>query len=503
MLAILQLDALSRSFVDELLAEGRLPTIAGLVERGEWRSLQTPASHFTGATQPTLYSGIELGTHAQYYILQWAPEEQRIRFRRSFETPEATWDRLARAGRRSLALDPYEGYPPRQAAGVVGSGVQFHNYLGVERWTSPRAAGRTIDRLVGRRSPYVEEVFGRPHVPSLLRLRRRLLGAPGRLADAAVGLLAEGSFDLVWLTFLSCHIGGHQFWDLSQLDEGSLDESTKRLLEGTLGELYEGVDRALGRVLNALPEDADVILVSPLGMGKNNSRSDFLGQMLDAAVEGTVAPPGRSASVPLWKLRAAVPTQLRGRITQTLGPRLSREIMARTSVAGVDWGKTKAFVLPSDHNGQIRLNVRGRERDGIVDPGEAAELCDRIAAGLLSFRDLDGAPAIAGVDRREDIVAEDAPARALLPDLLVRWEETPSANLEAVVSPDFGRIERSGLGSGRAGGHTADAWALLLPGRSRIVPARGDEDVIDVAATAAALLGGDMTGLRGRPLLEG
>lgn len=501
MLAILQLDALSRSFVDQLLGEGRLPTLAGLVERGEWRSLETPASHFTGATQPTLYSGIELGEHAQYYILQWSPEEQRIRFRRSFDVPETTWERLARGGRRSLALDPYEGYPPREAAGVVASGVQFHNYLGVERWTSPPSARRTINRLVGRRRPYVEEVFGRPHVPSLLALRRRLIGAPGRLADAALGLMAEDSFDLVWLTFLSCHIGGHQFWNLSQLDEDSLDGPAKRLLEGTLGELYENVDRGVGRVLSALPEDADVIVVSPLGMGENTSRADFLGQMLDAAVKGEIEQKG-AASVPLWRLRAVIPTQVRGLITQTLGPTLSREVMARTSVTGVDWGQTKAFVLPSDHNGQIRLNLRGRERDGIVDPAEADELSDRIAAGLLSFRDLDGGPAIAGVDRVEDVVGPDAPARALLPDLLVRWAATPATRLEGVESPQYGRVERSGQGSGRAGGHTADGWALVVPGRSRLAALRGDENVIDVAATASALLGGDMTGLRGTPLLE-
>ena len=501
MLAILQLDALSRSFVDQLLGEGRLPNLAGLVERGEWRSLKTPASHFTGATQPTLYSGIQLGDHAQYYILQWSPEEQRIRFRRAFAAPEAIWDRLARAGRRCLALDPYEGHPPREAGGVVASGVQFHNYLGVERWTSPRAAGRTIDRLVGRRRPYVEEVFGRPHVPSLLALRRRLLDAPTRLVDAAIGLMAEDSFDLVWLTFLSCHIGGHQFWNLSQLDEKALDEPSKRLLQGTLGELYEGVDRGLGRMLNGLPEDTDLIIVSPLGMDENTSRADFLGQMLDATIEGRHEPK-RAATVPLWRLRAAVPTQVRGMITQTLGPTLSREVMARTSIAGVDWSRTKAFVLPSDHNGQIRLNLSGRERDGIVAPGEADELRDRIAAGLLSFTDLDGAPCIAGIDRMEDVVGADAPARDLLPDLLVRWAETPATRQEAVVSPLYGRIDRSGQGSGRAGGHTDDAWALLAPGRSRIVPARGDEDVIDVAATAAALLGGDMTGLAGTPLLE-
>ncbi len=90
MLAVLQLDALSRPVVDRLLDESRLPTLADLVERGEWRSLETPAAQFTGATQPTLYSGIELGDHAQYYLLQWSPEEQRIRFRLSFDVPETT-----------------------------------------------------------------------------------------------------------------------------------------------------------------------------------------------------------------------------------------------------------------------------------------------------------------------------------------------------------------------------------------------------------------------------
>ena len=328
-----------------------------------------------------------------------------------------------------------------------------------------------------------------------------LVAGPARVADAALGLMADDSFDLVWLTFLSCHIGGHQFWNLSQVDEHALDEPTKRLLEGTLAELYENVDLALARVLNALPEDADVIVASPLGMGENTSRADFLGKMLDATIEGEIEQKG-AATVPLWRLRAAVPTQVRGRITRTLGATLSREIMARTSVAGVDWSRTKAFVLPSDHNGQIRLNLRGRERDGIVDPGEADELRDRIAAGLLSFHDVDGGPAIAGVDRMEDVVGPDAPARALLPDLLVRWAETPATRLEGVESQRYGRIDRSGQGSDRAGGHTADAWALLVPGRSRMVAGSGDEDVKDVAATACALLGGDMTGLAGTPLLE-
>ena len=53
-----------------------------------------------------------------------------------------------------------------------------------------------------------------------------------------------------------------------------------------------------------------------------------------------------------------------------------------------------------------------------------------------------------------------------------------------------------------AGGHTDDAFALLVPGRSRLAKRHGDESVIDLTATACSLLGGDMSGLAGTPLLE-
>ncbi len=500
MLAILQLDAISRPIVERMLGEGRLPTLAGLSARGEWRKLKTPATYYTGATHPTVYSGLELGEHSQYYLFQWSPEEQRIRYRRSFEAPELVWERLARAGKRTLAIDPYEGFPPRGPSGVVLSGVQFFNFLGLEKWASPHDAGRTVRRFCGR-SPYADEVFGEPWLPGLLSLRRRLSQAPSRMGDAAVGLLGERSFDLVWLTFLTTHIGGHQFWDLSQLDEDKLNESERALLLSTLPDMYAAVDRQLERVLRALPEDADLIVLAPVGMGANTSRADFLGRMLTAVLEGTV-PAERAATVPLWRLRAAVPTPARGVITRALGPTLARGVMARSSVAGVDWAKTKAFVVPSDHHGQIRLNLRGRERDGIVDPSEADELCGRIAEGLLSFRDEGGGACVSAVDRAESIVGSGAPALRLLPDLLVRWGETPSARLRAVESPRFGRIERTGSGSGRAGGHTDDAFAILVPGRSRLAKRNGDESVVDLTATACALLGGDMSGLAGTPLLE-
>ena len=51
-------------------------------------------------------------------------------------------------------------------------------------------------------------------------------------------------------------------------------------------------------------------------------------------------------------------------------------------------------MMPSGDCGYIRLNLRGRERDGIVEPEEAAGLLERIVTGLKTFRDPDGEPAV-------------------------------------------------------------------------------------------------------------
>lgn len=56
--------------------------------------------------------------------------------------------------------------------------------------------------------------------------------------------------------------------------------------------------------------------------------------------------------------------------------------------ADVDWSRTRAYALGLSG---LYLNIRGREAQGIVDPGEADALKNRIAAKLTALRDTDGA----------------------------------------------------------------------------------------------------------------
>jgi predicted AlkP superfamily phosphohydrolase/phosphomutase len=90
-----------------------------------------------------------------------------------------------------------------------------------------------------------------------------------------------------------------------------------------------------------------------------------------------------------------------------------------------DWSRTKAY--PQGTGGivgtqRISLNVRGREPEGIVEPGEEYDgLCRRISGELLALRDESGRRLIAAVHRREELYV--GPYAHEASDLLAVFEE--------------------------------------------------------------------------------
>ncbi|MDQ3678436.1 MAG: alkaline phosphatase family protein [Actinomycetota bacterium] len=500
MICVLQFDAASVAVIDRMLAAGRLPTLAGLIERGRRIELRTPADHFAAGAFYTLYSGVELGDHGLFYPFQWDAGSQRARYATAFEAPPAIWERLARAGLRTLAIDPYESRPPREWRGTYVCGWGFTDRVVLPRWSLPRDASRELSRRYGR-GPHATEIFGRPTTRELLALREKLIAAPARVADAATTLLSRETYELVWLTFSAAHLAGHQFWDLSQLGDEP-DERARGLLADALEAVYAAVDEAFARVLSALPDDADVIVTSAVGMDVNTSRADLLPEMLAAVVSGAPLSANGNGDRPgaIWRLRAAIPAGARGAIAQALPDRVALELTSRLELRGIDWSRTAAFAHPADNQGYVRLNLRDRERDGIVDRDAADELAARIAAGLQTFLDPDGERAVASVDR----VAERHPgARVdLLPDLVVQWSPRPATTLPGVESAEFGAVVRRGAGSGRSGNHTpGDAWAVVAPGASGLVEPGGAAHLADVPRSIAAVCGVDAEGLAGEPLL--
>jgi predicted AlkP superfamily phosphohydrolase/phosphomutase len=209
---------------------------------------------------------------------------------------------------------------------------------------------------------------------------------------------------------------------------------------------------------------------------------------------------GRSSNR-IWWLRAAVPTRVRASIANALPRRAVLDLAARLEVRASDWSQVRAFTLPSDGVGYIRLNLQGREGKGSVRSSDAQELEEEIVDGLMSFADPDGSGSIASVERVADL--EPGAARAdMLPDLVVRWSDRPSVHLDRVISARFGEVRRLGSGSGRSGNHTDDAWAVVIPGLSRLAERVRRGSVVDIPATVCAVLGTDASGLAGESLLR-
>jgi predicted AlkP superfamily phosphohydrolase/phosphomutase len=486
MIAVFQFDAASARLLERLGGEGRLPNLEALRARGSTIELEGPAAHFPASAYQDLYRGVEVGEHGLFYPFQWSASRQAVRLAAEFGAPPPVWERLADAGRSVLAIDPYECHAPARSEGVLLSGWGMRERVVLERWSRPAGSDRALRRRHGR-PPDVTEVFGAQRPAELRRLRERFLAAPARVADAALELLAERRFDLVWLTFAAPHLAGHRLWH---------DPAY-------LGDLYAEVDAQLGRVLAGLPADADTIACSVLGMDVNSSRADMLPGMLAAVLggEGSGTAGGDSDSGAMWRLRAALSGRLRGAVAAAMPDRLALELTARMELRGVEWGTTRAFAHPADNQGYVRLNLRGREREGIVDPDAADELCELIADGLADFRDPDGEPAVAAVDRVSG--RWPGPAAERLPDLVARWRPTSAVEVGALHSPRFGTVRRDGAGSGRSGNHTdGDAWAILAPGAARLRDPGRPAKIVDIAATVAALSGAEISGLAGAPLLE-
>jgi predicted AlkP superfamily phosphohydrolase/phosphomutase len=149
-----------------------------------------------------------------------------------------------------------------------------------------------------------------------------------------------------------------------------------------------------------------------------------------------------------------------------------------------DWSRTRAYGLGI--NG-LYLNLKGRERDGIVEPGEEQEkLTRQLVARLQAVRDYDGNQVIRRVYRADEIY--DGPATALAPDLVVGYARGYRASWETVLGELTADVLTDNTAAWSAD-HCADA--LEVPGvlccnRSLRKP---DASLIDIAPSILAEFG--------------
>ena len=455
------LDATEITLVERLCEEGRLPTIRRLREQGRFGRIQSDAAYFASSVWPTFYNSARTEQHGWYYGKMWHPEKMRLEFARESWLPQRPfWETLDKARYRVAILDmPYALKTPR-VNGVFVSGWQTHDAFG--RFSYPPSQWSEIRKRFGRPSMKPER-FGEQTPESLSRLREEMLDTLEQSTDIARWLLETGSWDLFMIVLGSIHRATHYLWDLSQIDASKLDSETRRTLEAAREELYVAADQAVARILESAPSDALVLVFSLHGMEANPGWADRAPDLVaHVHRDGSRAAP-REGRLYRWKRR--VPWRFIRQVTTRLPVWVNHRLVPLWSSGMLDWSETRFFALPVDINGYVRINLKGREPEGIVEPGaEYDAVLTELEEAFRGLRTIEtGEPIVRHVVRVDDIVDTGAPRRYLLPDLVLQWAPVSVQETSGVVSERYGELrwgKGAPLPSGRSGNHLPHGWLV-------------------------------------------
>jgi predicted AlkP superfamily phosphohydrolase/phosphomutase len=226
-----------------------------------------------------------------------------------------------------------------------------------------------------------------------LEQARTVLAEHRRAFDVEFPKFQRGLF---FFYFSSLDLNAHMMWRLTDPQHPGYDAALAAHYGTALEEFYEQIDQVLGEVLPKLDENTTLLVLSDHGF----------------------APYRHSFNLNTWLLQNDYITLKDGTSGDPSEP-----------FAGVDWSRTRAYGLGL--NG-LYLNLKGREREGIVEPAQADALLREIREKLLEGRDpKDNGPVITRIDLASEVY--QGPYAHSGPDALVGYNRGYRAGWKTIL----------------------------------------------------------------------
>jgi len=493
---VIGLDAAQATLLEKWSGDGDFPAMAELIARGAVCEVaRNPMETLPGSIWPELTTGISAPKLGQYYHpLQLHTGEARLRLITEDEiNPDLDyWSVASAAGARVAVVDATQCVrnPRLNGLQLVEWGVHDRQFN-----TCSQPAG-LLDELQGRHGRYpihlcddfALEESGRLH------LRESLLDGHRRKSDLVMDLLGRESWDLFVCNFTETHCAGHHFWGFQDPQHSAYDAAAPQALKTALRTVYQRVDRSIGRILEHVGGNTLVMVVASHGMGPKTIGPQLLPEVLVRLGMSSDGGSKRASRLRQLQMRFS---HVAPRGMVPLLKRLSRSPLVRRAQEGIgglifplESPATRAVAVPNNRIGAIRLNLRGREPHGGVEPGREAEaLLREIGEELLALRHVElGEPIVESVQTADE--AFGAQRHPDVPDLLVRFRTDlgvlNSCRSERIGVVDLPLAKRHGR---RTGDHTPVSrfWAVGpgIAAGTRIAGA----STLDLAPTVLSLLG--------------
>jgi len=465
------------------MKQGDLPNLARICAEGAWGPLASTTPPFSATAWTTFATGVNPGKHGIFDFWYRGPDGRRLPIDATSVRAPAFWKHLSEAGRRVAVIGvPVNTYPPTPVNGVMVSGLLTPP--GASVFTYPESLAGEICAAVGayRPDPYAAITHSKTF------LRDAIYWTEQR--ERAHRYLWERE---AWDCFIQVtnapDVIQHYFW--TYLHPGHPDyrapgAAAYRELALTV---FRRLDDIIGQRIANLGADDVLIIMSDHGFGEathwfNLNRFLVEKGFLTLHPSPALNKIGLTQERILGTLRRLDVLGLRGKLRNRTRLRFHQRL-DRLIAPPVDWSRTLAYAASMTAEA-VYLNVRGRDPDGIVEPGvEYEKVRQEIIEALKGARDPDtGQPVFRAVHRREDLYHGPYIGRA--PDILLEVGDNPYVMAERLSSPRiFERIPRQAA----RGRHRSHGVLAAYGGPVRKGVRIADARLLDLAPTILALLG--------------
>lgn len=510
------LDSADVGLVDQLLDQGRMPVLAKLTRTGTRVAIDSP--HYASGL---VWEDLVTGGQGRPQSIGFEPDRY-VAYQRGAPRVPAFWGSL---GRDAVVFDVPSVNLWTAGEATVVTGWGEHASLFPPAANPPGLLTEILQRF-GPAPARGMHGGNRLDPDDIARFRAAAVDSIERRARAATWLHARQPDARLFLTVIAePHPVAEAYWHAVDPTHPLATHPTVPAARAALEATYEAADRALATMVDAMAPDV-VVVFSPQGMTTNTG--DLPGQvilpeLLHRLGGGEPWLPGArdpdawltDGAPPLPWGQLPSPHVRQGRRTAARARRMARAVAARVPRRRRDstgarpvvaetprsrwpvdepilqpdwqvaagyadrWPRSTWFALPTYADGLLRINVAGREADGVVAPADFLTVRERIGDELRACVDLrTQQPAVAEVEpTREDPMDGEHPA-----DLVVRFRP----HVDAVRHPGVGVV--GPFGFRRTGSHRSEGF--LVTSQPRRTDTRGPLVARDLAGLLLRLAGG-------------